>query len=250
MTHSEHKFRKARRKTAKERSTKHERDSNERPTKRKKMKHEASKEEQAMVGQQVVESMTWYTDARLEKELTQQQLEDLKPTKLNKIGVMQKDNARIEALYQKSKLKLAKRKNPDKTIEDIEVEGDDLIIDNDTDWKTFEEQEELARRKEVSTLTFWQKQSIDTLIDVYESVFPGIIPAVPGKRGDKPTKKSIMDTIRVYLAPDGGAEKIDISATVGLSTEDSEPVKRIQARDNFFKLCSSEINPEYLKYSY
>eukprot|EP00980_Cylindrotheca_fusiformis_P003474 scaffold774_cov75-Cylindrotheca_fusiformis.AAC.11 len=68
----------------------------------------------------------------------------------------------------------SKAEKADKTIADFEEEGAVEVIENDQDWINYEEQVKNARRKELSTQTFWIKQHKETLQRVYQQVFPGI----------------------------------------------------------------------------
>eukprot|EP00980_Cylindrotheca_fusiformis_P024728 scaffold12345_cov78-Cylindrotheca_fusiformis.AAC.1 len=102
-----------------------------------------------------------------------------------------------------------RRKKPDKTIADFEEEGAMEVIENDQDWINYEEEQvKNARRKELSTRTFWIKQHKETLQRVYQQVFPGI--------QQVPAKKAYLDAIKDYLKQDAAAEKIIIGAAIGL----------------------------------
>eukprot|EP00980_Cylindrotheca_fusiformis_P019976 scaffold7055_cov111-Cylindrotheca_fusiformis.AAC.1 len=99
------------------------------------------------------------------------------------------------------------------------------VIENDQDWINYEEQVKNARKKELSTQTFWIKQHKETLQRVYQQVFPGIQQVPDGST----TKKAYLDAIKDYLKQDAAAEKIIIGAAIGL--ENSSDTKASKRKD-------------------
>eukprot|EP00980_Cylindrotheca_fusiformis_P018962 scaffold6352_cov85-Cylindrotheca_fusiformis.AAC.1 len=162
-------------------------------------------------------SKGWKDWALFADHVTPEQLSDINIRKLNIEGLRRKDKATAIATAiaqnQLAMERAQKRKKPDMTIADFEEEGAGEVIENDQDWINYEEQVKNARRKELSTQTFWIKQHKETLQRVYQQVFPGI-QQVPD--GTSTTKKAYLDAIKDYLKQDAAAEKIIIGAAIGL----------------------------------
>jgi len=144
-----------------------------------------------------------------------EQLASVQTRKLNEEGLRCKDDAREAAKNELAKEKAARRKKPDKTVEDFKREADNETVDNDAEWVDFEQQQLNLRRKELSTQAFWKGQDKDTLKDVYKAVFPGISEA------SSHTKKAYMAVIAEYLKKDDGASRINIQAAVGIDAATS-----------------------------
>eukprot|EP00980_Cylindrotheca_fusiformis_P018713 scaffold6233_cov76-Cylindrotheca_fusiformis.AAC.1 len=109
-----------------------------------------------------------WKDWQLKDHLTPEQLSDINIRKLNIEGLRCKYKATAIAQNQLAMERAQKRKKLDKTIADFEEEGAVEVIENDQEWINYEEQVKNARRKELSTQTFWIKQHKETLQRVYQ----------------------------------------------------------------------------------
>ena len=208
-------------------------------------KHEASKVEQQMVGEQVVKSMRAYEPSHLKNHLSPEELDSLGTKKLSQQGVRSKDKARDEAQVEMANKKAAKRKKPDKTVEDFKTEAEGEAIDNDADWVDFEQQQLNLRRKELSTQTFWKAQDKATLRRVYKEVFPQISEAA------KDTKGAYIAVIAEFLKQDGAADRINLQAAMGIENDagGSAAAQRTEVARSFFANSGeTEVNRHYLEY--
>lgn len=75
-------------------------------------------------------------------------------------------------------------------MEDLVEASDELEVDNDVDFKGFEQQQIDARIKELTTQAFWSGQTPETVIDKYQKVFKGISRHPMGNRGNQRKRMS------------------------------------------------------------
>ena len=185
-----------------------------------------------------------YQPAHLAQHLSIDQLANLQVKKVKQRGVRRKDNERAVAKNELAKAKAARRRKPDKTIDDFEEAGKNAVVDNDVNWVDFEERQLKTRCKELATQAFWKAQDKDLLKSVYKAVFPGIGTV------EKDTKAAYIDAIKKFLKSDGAIDRINLQAAVGIDRDEpgSASAKRKEARDQFFSSSgASEIEEKYLK---
>ena len=182
--------------------------------------------------------------------MTEQEWNEIAIKKLNQKGVRGADEERAVAMNDAAKAKAAKRKKPDKTVEDFMEGAKEGEVANDANWKDFATQQDELRHKELAVNAFWAKQDGRTLAEVYKNVFPGIKTARKSKTEN--AKAPYLEVIKAWFA-DMKAKEIDaakainVVAAAGLEREGTDSAKQREARAAFFKKCGPSLIVEHYR---
>ena len=190
--------------------------------------------------------------------LTKEQLASIQIKKLSQDGVLQTDKRRAQEAKDYLEEKAARRKKPDKEVDDFCDDADEMVPDNDREWTDWEEQLNEARRKELTTKKFWGSQdpkvlkSLDLTVvfpDIYETDVPEgetpIEPPTPNPTTGKISKEKIVDVIYQYVTKKRNFHKINLQAVAALHQESSETQQRRELINEFFETNGSLIVDEH-----